>query len=122
MNDRYLGGEGVQLTDENKPSGRRDGLCSCESVSSNSEKRNAYSELTCFTVRIQEYFDRWIPGSSLDEVSEISHISMHGSKGLGAASRRVLNTTSTMTTKKLSARSACCDLLKERNITSIVLQ
>ena len=39
-----------------------------------------------------------------------------------SAHRRVLNTTSTMTTKKLSARSACCDLLKERNITSIVLQ
>ena len=122
MNSRYLRDEGVRLTDENKPSGRRDGLCSCESVSSDGEKWNAYGKLTRFAVRIQEYFDRRIPGSSLDEVSEIGHISMHGSKGLGAAYRRVLNTTNTMTTKKLSARSACCDLLKERNITSIVLQ
>ena len=90
MINRYLGGEEVQLTDENEPSGRRDGLCSCEFVSSNGEKQSPYGELTGFTVRIQEYFDRRIPGSSLDEVSEIGHISMHGSKGLGAAYRRVL--------------------------------
>ena len=122
MNGRYLRDEGVQLTDENKPSGRRDGLCLCEFISSNGEKRNPYCELTWFTVRIQEYFNRRIPCSPLDEVFEISHVSMHGTKGLGAAYRRVLNTTSTMTTKKLSARSACCDLLKERNITSMVLQ
>ena len=121
MINRYLRGGRVQLTDEDKPSGRRDGLCSCKSVSSNNEKRNCYGELTWFAVRIQEYFDRRIPGSSLNEVSEIAHISMHGSKGLGAAYRRVLNTTSTMTAKKLSARSACCDLLKGRNITSMVL-
>lgn len=40
----------------------------------------------------------------------------------GSVHKRVLNTTSTMTTKKLSASSACCDLLKERNMTSMVLQ
>ena len=38
------------------------------------------------------------------------------------AHSNVLNTMSTMTTKNARARRACCDRLKDRNITSIVLQ
>jgi len=71
---------------------------------------------------IQEHLDRRIPGSPLDEVSETGKVNKRKTQIRGSAYRRVLNTTSTMTTKKLSARSACCDLLKERNMTSIVLQ
>ena len=123
INNLYLRGEeGVQLTDENKPSSRGDGLFSCESISSEGHQRRSYGELTWFTMGVQEYFDRGVPSSSLDEVSETGEVNRHRTKIGGSAYRRVLNTTSTMTTKKLSARSACCDLLKERNITSIVLQ
>ena len=71
---------------------------------------------------IQKYFDRRVPGSPFDEVSETGKVNRYRTRSEGSAYRRVLNTTSTMTTKKLSARSACCDLLKERNMTSIVLQ
>jgi len=117
-----VGEEGIQLTDENKPSGRGDGLFSREPISSEGHQGRSYGELTWFTMGIQEYFDRRIPGSPLDEVSETVEVNKDSTLIEKFAYRRVLNTTSTMTTKKLSARSACCDLLKERNMTSMVLQ
>jgi hypothetical protein len=82
----------------------------------------SYSELTWFAMGIQEYFDGRVPSSPLDEVSEAGMVNRHWVRIGGSAYRRVLNTTSTMTTKKLRARRACCDLLKERNMTSIVLR
>ena len=122
VNYPYPGSEeGIRLTDENKPSGGRDGLFLCESISPKGYQRRSYGELTRFTVGIQEYFDRRVPSPSLDEVSETGEVKTHKTWAGGSAYRRVLNTTSTMTTKKLSAKSACCDLLKERNMTSMVL-
>lgn len=46
------GEEGIQLTDENKPSGRRDGLFSREPISSEGHQGRSYGELAWFTMGI----------------------------------------------------------------------
>ena len=76
--------------------------------------------MTWITIGIQEYFDRRVPSPPLDEVPETSKTGVTWAGDY--TYRRVLNTTRTMTTKKVRARSACCDLLKERNMTSMVLR
>lgn len=95
--------------------------CCAVSVARGKAGHRTYRKLARISIGVQEHPQCLIPGSSFNEVPGSSVINNRLTYWDDGTHRRVLKTMSTMTTKKDSANSACCDRRNERYITSIVL-